>query len=93
MPFWVSVLAKASSETPDMAFGTGCGSREGGLSDRLLSDEPQGAFLFTEPLQCPGTGDPGLNKAALTPSLVKLTAFVRVGVGTDNKQVNKQIDV
>lgn len=39
----------------------------------------------------PDSGCTGLSKSALAPSLVKLTAFV--GVGTDNKQVNKDIDV
>lgn len=39
------------------------------------------------------TGATVLSKAAMAPSLVKLTVFVGVGVGTDNKQVNKQIDV
>lgn len=45
MRIWVSVPGKASSETPDMAPGTGWGS--GGTR---LSEEPQGGFLFVEHL-------------------------------------------
>lgn len=93
MLIWVSVPAKAASGTPDMASGIGWTNREGGLSGLLLSAELQGGFLFSGHLLCPGTGDTGLSTAAITPFLVKLTVFVEGEVGTDNKQVNKQIDV
>lgn len=68
-----------------MASGTGWGNREGRLSGLLLSDEPQGGFLFIEHLLCSRHWEQGSHGPALT----KFTDFVGVEVGTDDKQIKK----